>query len=612
MNKKIIVLMALMGFAFSCTSQSSKTVTKKTTKQPNVIVIITDDQGYGDLGAHGNTLVKTPALDQLHDESVRLTDFHVGPTCAPSRSGLMTGRYANRVGVWHTIGGVSILRDDEVTMAEVFQENGYKTAMFGKWHLGDTYPSRPQDKGFEYTITHGGGGVGQTPDYWDNDYFDDTYFKNGLPTKYEGYCTDVWFDEAIDYIETHKDKLFFTYISTNAPHLPYNVPEDYYNQYKDLDIPEFQKIFYGMITNVDDNVAKLQKKLEDLNIADNTIVIFMTDNGTASGYKKVKGQLYGYNAGMKGTKNSEYEGGHRVPFFIKYPGKNIEGGRDVKALTAHLDILPTLATLCDLELPERQKEIDGSDISSLILGEEESIGRDYLITDSQRVQSPIKWRKSAVMADKMRLVNGKELYDVSKDPGQEHDLAAQFPEKVEQMRGYYNEWWSSVSTEFNQFPIIVLGSDQQNPIELTCHDTHVHDSKIPWNQNFIREAKKNPMGGEFTVAFEQSGTYTIELSRWPFEANLAINATVEGKAGTISTEAIADGRTMNFKSGGVKIGAWEQTKAVDKDAKVISFTGNFTEGETDMSAWFTTEEGEDWGAFYMRVTRVSKGFSVID
>ncbi|WP_418637323.1 arylsulfatase [Winogradskyella sp.] len=391
----------------------------------------------------------------------------------------MTGRYANRVGVWHTIGGVSILRQDEVTMAEVFQENGYKTAMFGKWHLGDTYPSRPQDKGFEYTITHGGGGVGQTPDYWDNDYFDDTYFKNGVPTKFEGYCTDVWFDEAIKYIEDKKDEPFFAYISANAPHLPFNVPETYYNQYKDLDIPEFQKIFYGMITNVDDNFAKLQKKLKDLKIADHTIVIFMTDNGTASGYKTVGGQLYGFNAGMKGTKNSEYEGGHRVPFFIKYPEKNIEGGRDVKELTAHLDILPTLATLCNLELPERQKKMDGSDISSLLLGEEETIGRDYLITDSQRVQSPIKWRKSAVMSDKMRLVNGKELYDISKDPGQDNDLAAQFPKKVEQMRGYYNEWWSSVSTEFNQFPIIVLGSDNQNPIELTCHDTHVHDSKIP-------------------------------------------------------------------------------------------------------------------------------------
>ncbi|WP_339881492.1 arylsulfatase [Polaribacter vadi] len=608
MNKKIALLIVLAGITVSCTSQSKATSTSQKTKRPNVIVVITDDQGYGDIAAHGNTLVKTPALDKFHDESVRLTDFHVGPTCAPSRSGLMTGRYANRVGVWHTIGGVSILRKDEVTMADVFKENGYETAMFGKWHLGDTYPSRPQDKGFKYTVAHGGGGVGQTPDYWNNDYFDDTYFKNGVPTKYEGYCTDVWFDEAIKYIEDKKDKPFFAYISTNAPHLPYNVPEEYYNKYKDLDIPEFQKIFYGMITNVDENFAKLQKKLKDLKIADNTIVIFMTDNGTASGYKTVGGKLYGFNGGMKGIKNSEYEGGHRVPFFISYPEKNINGGKDVTDLTTHLDILPTLATLCDLELPERQKKMDGSDISSLLLGDKETIGREYLITDSQRVQSPVKWRKSTVMSNKFRLVNGTELYDISNDKGQENDIAMQFPKIVNKMRNHYEEWWSSVSTEFNQFPVIILGSDNQNPVELTCHDTHIHDSKIPWNQDFIREAKKNPIGGNFTVEFEHSGKYQIEISRWPFESGLAINDSVKGRPATLATEAISEGRNMSFTKGGIQIGAWKQEKQVDVDARSIVFEGNFTEGKTDMSAWFTTKEKEDWGAFYIRVTRISKGF----
>lgn len=611
MNKKIGLLIALVGITFSCTSQT-KTSNSKKTKRPNVIVVITDDQGYGDIAAHGNTLIKTPALDKFHGEAVRLTDFHVGPTCAPSRSGLMTGRYANRVGVWHTIGGVSILRKDELTMAEVFKQNGYETGMFGKWHLGDTYPARPQDKGFKYSVAHGGGGVGQTPDYWNNDYFDDTYLKNGVPTKYEGYCTDVWFDEAIKYIEDKKDEPFFCYISPNAPHLPFNVPESYYNQYKDLDIPEFQKVFYGMITNIDDNFAKLQQKLKDLKIADNTIVIFMTDNGTASGYKKIKGKLYGYNAGMKGTKNSEYEGGHRVPFLISYPEKNINGGKDIDELTAHLDILPTLATLCNLEMPKEKKKMDGSDISSLLLGDKVTIGREYLITDSQRVQAPIKWRKSTVMSNKMRLINGTELYDLSKDPGQENDLANQFPDKVKKMRGHYNEWWSSVSAEFNQFPIIILGSDNQNPIELTCHDTHVHDSKIPWNQNFIREAKKNPFGGDFTVEFEQSGAYEIELSRWPFESGLAINDAVKGRKATLSAEAISDGKTMNFKSGGVQIGAWKQMSDLEKGAKKLTFTGNFTKGKTSMSAWFTTDENVDWGAFYIRVTRVSKKFALLE
>jgi arylsulfatase A-like enzyme len=602
MQKRILGVFLFLGLIFSCTAQSNLQSKKGSKKQPNVIIVITDDQGYGDLGAHGNPLVKTPALDKFHSESVRLTDFHVGPTCAPSRSGLMTGKYANRVGVWHTIGGVSILRKEEVTMAEVFKNNGYETAMFGKWHLGDAYPSRPQDKGFNYTVAHGGGGVGQTPDYWNNDYFDDIYLENGKPKQYKGYCTDVWFDEAIKYIEEKKDEPFFAYISTNAPHLPYNVPEEYYNKYKDLDIPEFQKIFYGMITNVDDNFAKLQQKLKDLKIDDNTIVIFMTDNGTASGYKTVGGKLHGFNAGMKGTKNSEYDGGHRVPFFISYPNMNINGGKDINELTAHIDVLPTLAKLCNIDLPNLK--IDGSDMSSVILGDTKTINREYVITDSQRVQSPIKWRKSAVMSDKMRLVNGEELYDIAKDPGQENDIAKQNPTLVAKMRDHYDEWWNSVSAKFNQFPVIVLGSDNQNPIELTCHDTHVHDSKIPWNQDYIREAKKNPIGGNFTVEFEKTGKYQIEISRWPFESGLAINDAVKGRPATLATEAISEGRSMNFTKGGVQIGAWKQEKPIGINSKSIVFEGNFTKGKTDMSAWFTTKNTVDWGAFYIKVTRI--------
>lgn len=589
------ILFFVFGVNSMCFSQ--------TTNKPNVIIVITDDQGYGDLGSHGNPIVKTPVLDAFHNESVRFTDFHVGPTCAPSRSGLLTSRYSNRVGVWHTIGGVSILRKEEVTMAQVFQDNGYETGIFGKWHLGDTYPARPQDKGFKHTLIHGGGGIGQTTDYWDNDYFDDTYLENGIPKKFEGYCTDIWFDEAMKYIESNKDKPFFCYISPNAPHLPFNVPEPYYNLYKDYDIPEFQKIFYGMITNIDDNFAKLQKKLLDLKIADNTIIIFMTDNGTASGYKDVDGKLYGFNAGMRGIKNSEYEGGHRVPFFISYPNGNIKGGRDVETLTAHIDVMPTLATLCNIELPDL--DIDGSDVSALLLDKDAIFNRDYIITDSQRVQHPIKWRKSAVMADKLRLVNGTELYDISKDPGQVTDLSSKMPEVVEKLRGYYEEWWSSVSSEFNQFPVIIVGSDKQNPIEITCHDVHVHDSNIPWNQNFIREGLKNPIGGDFTIEFEQDGTYEIEISRWPFESGIAINESVKGRKATLATEAISEGKVMNFKSGTLEIGAWKQEKKIHQNDKSVIFRGRFKKGKTNMSAWFTNSDNVDWGVFYIKIDRKS-------
>ena len=196
-------------------------------KKPNVVFVLTDDQGYGDLGCHGNTIVKTPNIDRFYDESMRLTDYHVGPTCAPTRAGLLTGHYANSTGVWHTIGGRSLLRKDEYTMANMFSDAGYQTGLFGKWHLGDSYPFRPEDRGFREVVRHGGGGVGNTPDYWENDYFDDTYCANGVWTKYPGYCTDVWFDLGIDFIQRHKDKPFFCYIATNAPHVPHIVDPGY-------------------------------------------------------------------------------------------------------------------------------------------------------------------------------------------------------------------------------------------------------------------------------------------------------------------------------------------------------------------------------------------------
>jgi arylsulfatase A-like enzyme len=577
---------------------------KDGTTKPNVIIVITDDQGYGDLACHGNTLIKTPAIDAFYKESVRLTDFHVGPTCAPTRAGLMTGRYANRTGVWHTIGGVSILREKEVTIANVFQDNDYETGLFGKWHLGDNYPSRPQDKGFDTAVYHGGGGVGQTPDYWKNDYFDDTYFVNGIPKKFEGYCTDVWFDQAIDFIKTNKDKPFYCHISTNAPHSPLNVPQEYYNLYKDLDIPEDQKKFYGMITNVDDNFKRLQRELKKLKIDQNTILVFMTDNGTAYGYKNVNGKYYGFNAGMQGTKNSEYEGGHRVPFFISYPNGAIEGGKDVSELSANIDVLPTLASLCGLNIDELP--VDGKDVSGLLTGDLSTINRDYIITDSQRVQSPIKWRKSAVMSDKMRLVNGTELYDISTDASQQNNIATQLPEKVAQMRNYYEEWWASVSSEFNRFPIIKVGSNKENPVIITCHDSHIHDSKIPWNQNYIREAKKNPYGGEYTLEFERDGTYKIELSRWPFESNLAINKGLfDGQEATETTEAVPNGMAMNFKTGSLKIGAWEEQILIEEGDKTVVFKGKFTKGPSTMSAWFTTINKENWGSYYIRISKIS-------
>jgi len=195
--------------------------------RPNIIFVLTDDQGYPPIGAHGHPFVRTPHLDRFHADSVRFVQFHSGTTCAPTRAGLLTGHYCNSTGVWHTVGGRSLLRADEWTLANALSEAGYRTGIFGKWHLGDAYPYRPQDRGFQKSVVHGGGGLGQTPDWWGNDYFDDTYLVDGSPVPFKGYCTDVFFTEALAFIESDRSKPFFCFLSTNAPHSPFNVPPDY-------------------------------------------------------------------------------------------------------------------------------------------------------------------------------------------------------------------------------------------------------------------------------------------------------------------------------------------------------------------------------------------------
>ncbi|MEZ6120615.1 MAG: arylsulfatase [Pirellulaceae bacterium] len=278
--------------------------------RPNVILIMTDDQGYGDMGAHGNPVLKTPNLDRLYSQAIRMTDFHVDPTCSPTRSALLSGRYSTKTGVWHTICGRSLMAADELTLAEIFKANGYATGMYGKWHLGDAYPLRPQDQGFDDVVCHGGGGVGQTPDYFDNDYFDDTYWRNGQTEKFEGYCTDVWFREATRFISQHQDEPFFVYLATNAPHGPYLVDEKYRQPYDQQDRNTSR--FFGMIANIDENVGRLRSFLKENNLDQNTLFIFMTDNGTAQGEGV-------FNADMRGKKGSEYDGGHRVPCFFYWP-----------------------------------------------------------------------------------------------------------------------------------------------------------------------------------------------------------------------------------------------------------------------------------------------------
>ncbi|MEM7035193.1 MAG: arylsulfatase [Chloroflexota bacterium] len=416
-------------------------------KHPNVIFIITDDQGYGDLGHHSNPTLKTPNLDAMAARSVSLDNHHHDPLCSPSRAALMTGRYATRTGVWHVIQGRQLLNKNETTMADIFAANGYRTAMFGKWHLGDTYPYAPQYRGFAEVVKHNGGGVGEIPDYWGNNYIDDTYFHNGEPEAYAGYCTDVFFNEAIRFTKENQDQPFFIYLATNAMHSPFIVPEEYATPYLEQGIPERRAHFYGMIANFDENMGRLFDCLADLGLGENTVVIFTSDHGTAAGYDPQTND--GYNAGMRGKKGSVYDGGHRVSFFMQWQGVLPEG-HTVEPITGHIDVLPTLIDLCQLDTPT-DLLLDGMSLRSLLNTNECDSGNEWpertLFVHLQPDQ-PEKWHHCVVLSDRWRLINGTELYDMALDFGQTSDCAEQYPDIVTQLRQAYEIWWDDISPAF--------------------------------------------------------------------------------------------------------------------------------------------------------------------
>ncbi len=575
-------------------------------RKPNIVFVLTDDQGYGDLGCYGNPVIQTPQMDALYRDSVRLADYHVGPTCAPTRAGLMTGHYHNSTGVWHTIGGRSLLRRDEWSLATALSEGGYVTGLFGKWHLGDNEPYRPQDRGFQHVVAHGGGGVGQTPDYWGNNYNGDTYAVNGVWTPFEGYCTDVWFNEALTFIHDHRDQPFFCYVSTNAPHVPYIVDDAYSDPYVGQVEHQDRANFYGMITAIDENLGLLRRKLDEWGLAENTILIFMTDNGSSCGATLDAEQFVvgGYNAGMRGIKGSEYDGGHRVPFFIRWPAGGFTGGRDVTQLTANVDIVPTLLELCEID--PGVHTFHGRSLVPLLKGEASGWPDRALVTDSQRLTTPVKWRKSAVMTKRWRLVNGVELYDIGTDPGQCRDVAAAHPEVVKQLRSEYDAWWEVVSEQFDGTIPIPVGLEAGVSARLTSHDWRNDPVVCAWNQSMIREGLR--CNGYWEIDVVQTGQYRFELRRWPHEEDRAVVAGIPGPLKPFTAEiktGWGGGRALPLTRASVQVGGQTMEREIGPAEVGIVFDLDLNAGETRLQTAFYEEDGTRVGAYYVYVTRLA-------
>jgi len=581
--------------------------------KPNVILIMTDDQGYGDLACHGNPNVHTPNLDKLYAESVRLTDFHVGTTCSPTRASLMSGQNCNRVGVWHTVSGRSQLDLKYPTMADFFSANGYATAMIGKWHLGDSYPFAPEHRGFEEAFYHGAGGVGQMPDAWDNDYFDDTYLNKGVPKAQKGYCTDVWFDASLDFIDRKRqqEQPFFLYLATNAPHGPFHVDSAHIRPY--LNNPDIANPnFYGMITQFDENLGTLLEKLDQWELAENTLLVFLTDNGTSAGVKlDKKGFLKkGFNAGLRGMKGSMYEGGHKVPCFIRWPEKGVTGGKDIATLTAHVDLLPTFIDA--LALSKGPKiEFDGRSLTSLLLGaeEDESWKKRVLITDTQRQEFPEKWRKSATMQGPWRLINGTDLYNVQKDLGQRENIAENHPELVAELRSAYEAWWADLEEGFSGYTRPILGKSEE-PVSLFSHDWHeVKDpdgekGRTPWHQTHIREGLAT--NGFWTVEVAETGTYRFDVHRWPKETQQPIQAGLPAKAAVPGGNPLPKGKSLAFQYAQIRIGTQEKIQPVDATDTFISFKMELSAGPTRVQTWMKGEGIESRGAYFVYVQKLEK------
>lgn len=478
-----------------------------TANRPNIILVMTDDQGYGDMGVHGNEQIDTPNLDRFAGESLGMERFYVNPLCAPTRASLMTGRYYLRTGILHTSRGAAKMHGDEMTIAELLRDAGYRTGLFGKWHLGENYPMRPQDQGFEETLIHKSGGIGQTPDT-DANYFNPILWGNGKQVKANGYCTDLFFDAAIRFVRTPSESPFFIYIAPNVPHTPLDVAEAYSQPFLDKGLDPKTAAIYGMLKNLDDNFGSLLEALGNEGLTKDTLVIFMTDNGPTRGR---------YNAGLRGAKGSVYEGGIRVPFYVRWPSR-IESGRSVDRIAAHIDVLPTLLEVAGVTPPSGLK-IDGKSLWPLWANRSAAANWPDRILVTQHIKSIAQapYQNAAAISQRYKLIaypNAANdanfqpdyadldiaMYDLIADEHESEDISESSPEVLRRLQKAYENWFMEMEATRGFEPgIIQLGTRNENPV-LLCRYQDGH-------RQYGTDSE--PVG--WPVFVEESGSYRVTI-----------------------------------------------------------------------------------------------------
>lgn len=432
----LLIILASMGLV-AC---ESSILPEPASSPPNILLIMTDDQGWGDLSFHGNDSIHTPVLDQLARQSVRLNRFYVSPVCAPTRASLLTGRYHLRTGTSFVTARRETMRTEETTLAEILKAHGYATGLFGKWHNGEHYPQDPIGQGFDTFLGFAAG-------HWNN-YFNTTLMENGDSVETSGYITNVLTDRALEFIDQQQDRPFFCYVPYNAPHSPFQVPDEYFNKYKAMGLTDKNAAVYGMVENIDDQVGRLLDRLDSLGLSDNTIVIFLTDNGP-NGDR--------YNGGMRGRKGSVHEGGVRVPCFIRWP-QVLPANQETDILSAHIDLFPTLLDLAGLTVPD-MPALDGRSLVPWL--QDPSAAPPARTLYTVHMSWDTMQAVGALRNDHYRMVvewDGEtQLYDMHNDPGQRTDLAGQFPKLSDSLRQAYNQWLTEVRANGLRPPPIEVG-----------------------------------------------------------------------------------------------------------------------------------------------------------
>jgi arylsulfatase A-like enzyme len=591
--------------------------------RPNVLIIMPDDISYDDFSRYNPAGPRTPHLDALAAESVRLTDFHVSPTCSPTRAALMTGRYNDATGVWHTILGRYFLRPGEVTMADVFKANGYRTALFGKWHLGDNYPFRPQDRGFEHVAMIRGGGIDQQHNVWGNtNNPPSTLWVDNQPVPLAAeddgmggaFSTNFFTNRAIDYIKMRAERHepFFAYLAYNVVHPPHDLPP---GARAGLDAHD------ATMENLDRNISRLLRFLEVARLADDTMVVFLCDNGMA-------------NHLLRGGKASQYEGGHRVPCFIRWKAGGLGGrgtaGRDMERLVGHIDLLPTLMDLLslrDVAYRPTGVPLNGRSFKTLLdadpANDEPALARRVLTTDNQRMDALVKYKQASVMQDtvatngrlehKWRLIRESAaarwaLYDITSDPKQQRDRSNEPANAavVTELAAAYEAWWRDISARADEYIRPPIGSPAQPTTCLYSHDWHV-EAIPPWNHGMVAAGLKS--NGFHAVEFVRAGRYAFDLRRWPREiagettiTSALAHAIPHGPRDQLTTGVALPVATARLRIWNGATVLADERQPVEPTSDGPVFTLPLPAGPAMIQTWFYDPAGHELaGAYYVYV-----------